>query len=255
MQMHYKKFGKGQPLIILHGLFGMSDNWMTISKRIAKKHTVFLPDIRNHGLSPHTDDFNYELIAGDLDEFISQQNLNEVRLIGHSMGGKAVMRFSLEFPEKVEKLVLVDIAPKKYEHLFFRNLLNFMVQLDLEKFNNRADIDETFKKVIPSLGVRQFILKNISRLDDLSFEWKINVPALSNNLDEIFAEISSANTFEKPVLVVRGAKSDYVLDEDMVSIKQLFPNADLVTIANAGHWLHVEAEDAFCDQLKIFFQE
>ena len=255
MQLNFKKVGKGPPLIILHGLFGMSDNWLTISRRIAQRHTVYLLDLRNHGHSPHADVFNYNILSDDLEEFMQQQKLDCVRLIGHSLGGKVSMCFALKYPQRVEKMVLVDIAPKRYNHPFFRSVLDLMMRLDLKSFINRSDIDEAFATVIVNPVVRQFILKNINRNADLSFLWKINVPSLSNNLDNIFKEIKSDKTYDKPVLTVRGAKSDYVLDEDMVDIKRLFPAAKLATIADADHWLHVEAEDVFCDQLKLFFHD
>jgi len=253
MNLHYKKFGSGKPLVILHGLFGMSDNWMRISKRIAQRHTVYLPDQRNHGLSPHADEFSYSILSQDLEEFLQQHKLDTIRLIGHSMGGKAAMCFALKYPERLEKLVIVDIAPKKYSHPFFRNLLGFMQQLNLSVYSSRVEIDDAFKEVIPNPIVRQFILKNISRKDDHSFEWKINVPSLFKNLDNIFDEIKSNKTYNGPVLIVRGEQSDYILDEDRADFARLFPNNRLVTIPKAGHWLHVEAEDAFCDELKPFF--
>ncbi|MBN1408000.1 MAG: alpha/beta fold hydrolase [Calditrichaceae bacterium] len=253
MNLYYKKIGHGKPLIILHGLFGMSDNWLTISKRIAKRHTVYLLDQRNHGRSPHLDEFDYTILSHDLEEFLQQQNLDRVRIIGHSMGGKAAMCFALKFPERVEKMVIVDIALKKYNHPFFRNLLDFMDRFDLQSYTDRSEIDKAFKDVIPNPAVRHFILKNVSRRDDHSFGWKINVSSLSRNLDNIFAEVKPDKLFSGPVLVVRGAKSDYILDEDMAEISKFFPNNKLVTIPNAGHWLHVEEEDTFCEELKLFF--
>jgi esterase len=255
MRLNFKKFGKGKPLVVLHGLFGMSDNWLTISKKIARKHTVYLPDLRNHGDSPHTDEFNYDILSNDLEEFLEQHGIDNIRLIGHSMGGKAAMCFALKFPDRIEKLVLVDIAPRKYEHPFFRNLLDFMLKIDLKSYGSRSEIENAFKEVIKNKNVRLFILKNINRTEDDRYEWKINVSSLSRNLDNIFAEIKSDKQYEGSVLVVRGGLSDYVEDKDIPQIKELFPNAKIVTIDNAGHWLHVEAEKAFCDQLKSFFDE
>jgi pimeloyl-ACP methyl ester carboxylesterase len=253
MQLAYKKLGEGKPLIILHGLFGMSDNWLTIARRIALKHTVYLLDQRNHGDSPHTPEFSYQILAEDLESFIREHDLGDVRIIGHSMGGKAAMCHALTHGERVEKLVIVDIAPKAYQHPFFQRLLDFMLQLDPARFGKRSEIDHAFMEVIPDPGVRHFILKNLERTEQ-GFRWKINVASLHDNLDQIFAEIGCGRSFERPVLFVRGGRSDYILDEDEAAIKALFPRARLVTIPGASHWLHAEAEDALCAELKAYLQ-
>lgn len=252
MNLFYRKLGEGQPLIILHGLFGRSDNWLTIAKRIAQKHTVFLLDQRNHGESEHTSEFNYDVLANDLEQFIYQQNIDALKLIGHSMGGKVAMCFALKYPAKVEKLVIVDIAPKQYNHPFFKKVLSFMLQIDLTQFKNRGEIDEAFKQVIQNLPVRQFILKNITRDAENNFIWQINVQSLYDNLEEIFKPICDGNKFNETALFVRGGKSDYVLNEDEPLIKEFFPKAKLVTIPKASHWLHVDAEEEFCTHLKAY---
>jgi esterase len=254
MKLAFKQLGSGKPLIILHGLLGSADNWLTIARRIALKHTVYLLDQRNHGQSPHAPEFGYEFLAADLEEFIQDHLLGSVRLIGHSMGGKAAMCFALNYPQRVEKLVVVDIAPKSYHHPFFVRLLDFMLHLDLGRFSSRAEIDDAFHEVVPSPGVRQFILKNLERTEQ-GYRWKINVQSLHDNLDAIFAAIGAGRTFDKPALFVRGGRSDYVLDEDEAGIQALFPQARLVTIPGASHWLHVDAEDLLCDQLKIYLQD
>ncbi len=252
MQLAYRQLGSGPPLIILHGLFGMSDNWLTIARRIAEKHTVYLLDQRNHGDSPHSDEFSYGLLAEDLEEFIVQHRLGMVSVIGHSMGGKAAMCHALRYPQRVDKLVVVDIAPKAYNHPFFRRVLDFMMALDLSRFERRSEIDAAFAGVVPRPSVRQFILKNLQRTDS-GFRWQIHVKSLSENLDRIFAAVGeNGRVWDKPALFVRGSRSDYVLDEDEALIKALFPQARLVTIPGASHWLHVDAEEILCDHLRAY---
>ena len=253
MKLAYKKTGSGRPLIILHGLFGMADNWLTIASRIARKYTVYLLDQRNHGQSPHSPEFSYRILAEDLQDFIREHDLGDVRLIGHSMGGKAAMCHALHYPERVEKLVIVDIAPKAYHHPFFERVLDFMLALDLSRFTTRAAIEEAFTEVIPNAAVRLFILKNLQRTEE-GFRWRINVQSLRDNLGTIFAAIASVRRFEKPTLFVRGGRSDYVLDEDEAAIRALFPAAELVTIPEGSHWLHADAEEALCRHLRDYLQ-
>lgn len=251
MKLAYTRLGSGRPLIILHGLFGMSDNWMTIARRIAQKHTVYLVDQRNHGDSPHAQAFSYEILAEDLESFIREHDLGEVRVIGHSMGGKAAMCHALTHPQRVEKLVVADIAPKAYHHPFFERVLDFMLQLDLRRFSRRTEVEEAFAPVIPNPAVRQFVLKNLQRTE-AGFGWKINVRSLRDNLPLIFDTVGCQGRFDKPVLFVRGGNSDFVLDEDEPAIKVLFPGASLVTIPGASHWLHIDAEEALCGHLRAY---
>lgn len=253
MKLAYRKVGNGVPLIILHGLFGMSDNWLTIAGRIARNHTVYLLDQRNHGQSPHAAEFNYRILAEDLEDFIREHDLGHVRVIGHSMGGKAAMCHALHYPQRVEKLVIVDIAPRAYHHPFFERVLDFMLTLDLGRFTTRAAIEEAFAEIIPHPAVRLFILKNLQRTET-GFHWRINVHSLRDHLDEIFAAITSERAFAKPTLFVRGGRSDYVLDEDEAAIRALFPAAELVTIPEGSHWLHADAEESLCRHLRDYLQ-
>jgi len=238
---------------VLHGLFGMSDNWLTIAHRIARKYTVYLLDQRNHGQSPHSPEFNYRVLAEDLEDFIREHDLGVVRLIGHSMGGKAAMYHALHYPERVDKLVIVDIAPKAYYHPFFERVLDLMLTLDLSRFTTRTAIEEVFVEKIPNPAVRLFILKNLQRTEE-GFRWRVNVQSLRDHLGEIFAAIESERRFVKPALFVRGGRSDYILDEDEAAIRSLFPAAELVTIPEGSHSLHADAEEALCRHLREYLQ-
>ncbi len=255
MKLHYRKMGEGPPVIILHGLFGMGDNWLTIGRRIAERHTVYLLDQRNHGHSPHSADFTYEVLSNDLAEFIKDHALAEVILIGHSMGGKTAMLFALQKPQKLSKLVVVDIAPKAYNQPYFKLFVNALSAIPLQRLTSRQEVEAQLKKVISQRAIRRFLLKNLARNRDNRFYWKINLSAIAANLHEIMKPVDGAQPFAGPALFVRGETSDYILDEDIPEIKRLFPNSRLVTIAQASHWLHAETPDNFCRHLKEFFSE
>jgi len=255
MKLHYRKMGEGPPVIILHGLFGMSDNWLTIGRRMAAKHTVYLLDQRNHGLSPHSTEFNYEVLSADLAEFMAAHGLGKVILIGHSMGGKTAMLFALRHPQQLSKLVVVDIAPKAYNRPYFKLFLNALSAIPLQNMSSRREIDAHLSKVVPQAAIRGFLLKNLGRDKDNRLYWKINLSAIASNLQEIMKAVDGAPPFAGAVLFVRGEQSDYILDDDLPDIKRLFPNSRLVTIAGASHWLHAERPEAFCRQLERFFYE
>lgn len=243
MQLNYKSFGQGDPVIILHGLFGSLDNWQTIAKTLAEKYTVFIVDLRNHGRSPHMPEHNYRVMADDIQTFMSDNWIYGSHVIGHSMGGKVAMRLALDYPEMVNKLVVVDmgVKPSPSEH---HDIFEAMLGLDVANLASRKVADEAFKKRIPQFSVRQFLLKNLARASQ-GYQWKMNLPAIYENYDEISSPIKSLDTFDNPTLFLRGGNSKYVLDEDFDHIKSLFPDARLATIDGVGHWLHAEAPDAF----------
>jgi len=247
MQLNYKSFGEGYPIIILHGLFGTLDNWQTIAKKLAENYTVYIIDQRNHGRSPHDDAFNYEVMADDLQAFMESQWIYEAHVIGHSMGGKTAMQFALNYPDLVNQLIVVDIAPKAYEG-GHQAIFEALFSLNLDKIVNRKTADSLLEEKIADFGVRQFLLKNLTRKKEGGFKWKMNLPVIYQNYDQILSTITSADAFDNPTLFIRGGTSDYVKDEDMKEINLLFSNAELTTVEKAGHWVHAAAP---ADLLKI----
>ena len=239
MKLHFKKFGSGPPLIILHGVFGSSDNWKTLANHLMSTFEVYLVDQRNHGLSPHSDDFNYQVMTDDLKELLHDEKIEKCILLGHSMGGKTAMNFAVKYPKKIIKLIIVDIAPKGYPP-HHENILKGVHSLNLHEINTRKEADDLLSVTINNAGIRQFILKNLSRNPKGLFYWKINWKAIEDNIQAIGAPLLSHAVFPGEVLFIRGAQSDYILNEDEPLLKKHFPDADLMTIQKAGHWVHAE---------------
>ncbi|MGC9341690.1 MAG: alpha/beta fold hydrolase [Bacteroidales bacterium] len=266
MKLNFKKFGEGPALIILHGLYGSSDNWVNIGKELSDHFEVFLIDHRNHGGSPHTDEHNYTLLREDLNEFMEQQSISRATLLGHSMGGKAAMFFAAKYPEKIDNLIVVDISPRSYkspdkpaphtiDHL---NVIQALMSVDFNKVDNRMDVDMVLAETIKSQRIRQFLLKNVKRKDKNSFCWKLNLktlhdamPAIMDGLDPATINIGQGIT-GFPVLFIKGENSDYISDPDFPLIRQLFPSAEIVTIPNAGHWVHAEQTELFMKNIRYF---
>ncbi len=253
MKLFYRKYGTGDPVIILHGLFGVSDNWVTHARRLAEKFEVFVPDQRNHGQSPHSVDFNYRVLASDLLEFMHQHSLEKAHLIGHSMGGKVAMTFALEHPYMVRKLVVIDISPRSYTHSqVHQDILHSMSAADLSVTKSRDEIENILQKHISSSRIRMMVLKNLHRAANGTFSWRVNVVGLRNNIHEITAAIAGEGAFPGPVLFIRGGSSEYITDDDEELIVKYFPNAYIHTIANASHWLHADAPDELCRLFSSF---
>lgn len=254
MQLNYKEFGQGDPLIILHGLFGTLDNWQTLAKRFADNHTVFILDQRNHGKSPHTPEHNYALMAEDLREFMESQYMFRAHILGHSMGGKTAMQFALTYPDMTEKLCVVDMSPRAGEG-GHETIFRAMFGLDTEKVESRGEADAELKKLIPQRGVRQFLLKNLTREKTGGYRWKMNLEVLYNHYQDILAEIICEEVFEEPSLFIRGEKSDYITDADVPLIQEMFPQARVETVRDAGHWVHAEQPDALYDLVTDFLSD
>lgn len=252
-----KEFGKGQPLIILHGLFGSSDNWLTIGKRLADHFHLFIPDQRNHGDSFHSDEFTYRAMAADLREFMEEKAIKNPVIIGHSMGGKTAMTFALSHPDMYQKMIVVDISPKAYD-VRHDHILEGLNAIQLSRATSRQDADQQLKSYVPSLAVRQFLLKNLKRKDH-GYEWKLNLPVITDQIENVGEAINSDQTRNKeeskPVLFIKGKNSDYILPEDRIAIEKLFPRSQIVEIENAGHWVHAEQPEAFLGALREFIDQ
>lgn len=253
MKLFYRQFGQGRPLIILHGIFGISDNWVTIGKRLASKFSVFIPDLRNHGQSPHSSTFNYTAMSDDLQEFIEEHRLELPVIVGHSMGGKVAMTYVLEHPENVEKLVVVDISPRRYpgRNVHF-DMINAMMGVDFDHVSTRSEVESLLERSIPDHRIRLFVLKNLYRKTRHSFDWRLNLKALSDNMDYVFEGIESFNQYNGPTLFVKGGQSDYISSDDSALIHSLFPQAVIETIPGASHWVHADSPDALCRILSTF---
>ena len=243
MELNYNSFGQGDAIVILHGLFGALDNWQTIAKQLAEQYTVYIVDHRTYGRSPHRDEMNYRLMAEDLKEFMESHWMYKAHIVGHSMGGKTAMQFALEYPDMVDKLVVIDIAPKKYED-GHTDIFEALMGLDLEKMESRDEADDLLRKSIKDYGVRQFLLKNLSRSRNGGFQWKLNLPVIYDHYPDILAATTGDRPFEGRALFVKGSLSPYIQPEDEAKILELFPNARIETVTNAGHWVHAEAPAA-----------
>lgn len=247
MKLFYRTYGEGKPLIILHGLFGLSDNWVSFAKKIAERnYKVYVVDQRNHGQSPHSDVFNYLAMTDDLYEFIEDNDIEHPILLGHSMGGKVSIRFALENPELISKAIIVDISLREYpKRTTHEKIIDAMRRVDFGMVSSRKEVDMLLTERLPDFSLRQFIMKNLYWENKKQLAWKINFEAICDNLDELFDGVDTIDKFEKPALFIKGGLSDYILEEDLPMIEYNFPNSKVVTIEHASHWVHAEAPKQF----------
>jgi pimeloyl-ACP methyl ester carboxylesterase len=254
MLLNFKVTGEGQPLIILHGLFGSGDNWSTIAKTFSEHNTVYLVDARNHGKSPHSDLFNYSSMANDLSAFISEQNIVNPIILGHSMGGKTAMKYAVRTRLPIKGLIVVDIAPRYYKP-HHQKYIEGLFAVNLETLTSRGEAEQIMANIIPEIDIRQFLLKNLYRTEDGKFAWRFNLDVIASQVDNVGEELSESYHSEIPTLFIRGEKSDYILDKDESSIKTIFPNSEIVTIPGAGHWVHAEKPEEFVHIVKQFIEK
>jgi len=256
MELFFRKYGYGKSIIILHGLYGISDNWVNYARKLSENFSIYIPDLRNHGHSGHSMHFNYDVMVEDIVEFIEKNEIENPILIGHSMGGKVAMKFVLNNPNMVSKLVVIDMSARNY-HLrsIHSNIINAMLDIDFLKIKSRKEVDAFLSKFIEDNRIRQFVMKNLHRTEKKSFSWRINLQAIIDNLDLLFEEIINQGNFTGKTLFIKGEKSDYINDEDYLEMKKYFPNSNIITISNAGHWVQVDNPDDFFNALQNFLVE
>jgi len=243
---------KGQDLIIIHGLFGMGDNWNTIGKQFSKYCKVHLIDLRNHGRSPHSTDFNYDMMSGDVLEYIEDHNIQNPILLGHSLGGKVSMKFAFTHPDKIAKLIVVDISPRRYNTDFVQNLLQTLYKLPLDNFEKREEIDRVLSETYRDKGMKLFLLKNLYRNKKKELAWRFNIDVLFEKVSNIQEADFIRGVCNVPTHFIRGGNSNYITTADELIIKKHFSDFSIATIDGAGHWLHAEKPERFYNEVMGF---
>jgi pimeloyl-ACP methyl ester carboxylesterase len=250
MKLYYRQIGQGKPLVILHGLFGFSDNWQTHAKKLAEYYEVTLVDLRNHGHSPWSAEFSYALMVEDLHELLQDLHIEKPILLGHSMGGKLAMHYDQSYPQFIEKLIVVDMGVKGYPP-HHAHILAAIHAIDLSKMSARSEAEAILRTFVESEGIRQFLLKNLYWEEKGKLAWRVNFPVLEESMPEILAALPEHESFT-PTLFIRGLLSNYILDEDIAQLEGYYPDSQLASIPNAGHWVHAEAPEAFIDEVLSF---
>lgn len=252
--MYSRIEGEGKPLLIIHGFLGMSDNWKSFGALYAAEgFQTHMLDLRNHGKSFHSEDFTYDVMSNDVFEYCQQNNLEKVSIIGHSMGGKVAMLFATSHPEMVEKLVVADIGPKYYAP-HHQDIFAGLNAVDFTTQPSRSEVEEALLPFIPDFGTRQFLMKNLYWVTPGQLGFRFNLPVFNKTMDVIGTALPENAIFQNPTLFIRGEKSNYILDADLEGIKRHFPNFELETIPNVGHWLHAENPKLFFEATAAFLQ-
>jgi pimeloyl-ACP methyl ester carboxylesterase len=267
MDLFYRKLGSGDPVVILHGLYGSADNWHSIARELASTYSVYLVDQRNHGNSPHHPEHDYNLLSNDLNEFIVKQHLNKPIIIGHSMGGKTALAYGLKYPDRVNKMIVVDISPLGYDNahdppgsISHERIIRALMSIDPDLIISREDADNKLKQTIVSATVRQFLLKNLKRTPGGNFRWTLNLSALAENMPAIYASVIPEKNIDPddfshfPLLFLKGALSGYIGQKDEEAIRHYFPWAEFIVISGAGHWVHAEQPGAFLKAVHNFLE-
>ena len=242
--LHSKIVGEGKPFVILHGYFGMGDNWKSLGNQFAQNYEVHLVDQRNHGRSFHSDNFDYDLMAEDLYKYLNHHKLEDIVLLGHSMGGKTAMLFAVEYPELVDKLLIADISPRYYQP-HHNEILKALNSVDFSIHSSRKRVENQLANYITEKGIRQFLLKNVYWREKEQLDFRFNLCSLTKNNSEVGKALPSFTRFDGDTLFLAGDNSNYITDSEIPLIKAHFSNSEIVKIANAGHWLHAENPKEF----------
>jgi pimeloyl-ACP methyl ester carboxylesterase len=255
LDLAYDEFGAaGAPVLVLHGLLGSARNWTTVARQLGESHRVFVLDLRNHGRSPWAGSMSFDAMAGDVEHFADTHRLRSATVIGHSMGGKVAMRLALTRPDRVARLVMVDVAPVAYAHSF-GPFVEAMAAVDLSTVRRRADAELQIERTIRDPVVCNFLLQNLVKAE-AGFVWRVNLEALAANMAELLSFPPSDDTeYPGPALFVAGARSGYVKPEHRPLIARLFPNAEHALIPGAGHWVHAERPTEFLAEVRLFLAE
>jgi esterase len=252
--LHSRIIGEGEPLLILHGYFGSGDNWKMIANKLSSTFEVHMIDQRNHGHSFHSDEFDYELMVEDLSNYIIHHQLKKVNLLGHSMGGKTVMLFAVEYSDLVDKLIISDISPRMYPP-HHHDILEGLNSIDFTVQTSRNLIDEKLAELIPEFGVRQFLLKSVYWKEKNQLDFRFNLASLTEHNDEVGVGLPSFTIFDGETLFLKGENSGYISVNEEPIINAHFPNHKIVTIKNAGHWLHAENPIDFLKAVESFVKQ
>lgn len=251
MQLYHQSTGMGEPIILLHGLFGSADNWGIIAKQLSQHYQVISVDLRNHGRSPHHDSQTYAEMADDLLAFSGKHKIKRFHLLGHSLGGKVAMQFAATYPERLKKLIVVDMAMRAYpdEH---SHLIDAMLNADLSTAKSRSDVDKILQVSIPNTMVRQFLLMNLVK-EDTGLQWRIHLPAIKANYPALLQALTPTTKYHQPSLFIHGERSDYIAETDIEDIKARFTQAEFTSLPT-GHWVHAEQPDAFYNVISNFLR-
>lgn len=250
--LHSRIIGHGQPLLILHGFLGMSDNWKTLGNQFAENgFQVHLIDQRNHGKSFHSDDFDYEILSQDVLYYMNHHQIDSAQIIGHSMGGKTAMQFAISHPNRIQQLIVADISPKFYppHHQY---IIDALTQLDFETIQSRKEADEVLSQHLSDFGIRQFLLKNLYWVEQGKLGLRFNLDVLKNKMEEIGESVPATSVYDGPTLFLRGDRSEYIQPNDYPEIRKHFPNSQIETVEKAGHWLHAENPKQFFEKALNF---
>lgn len=251
MRLHFEKSGQGDPLVMMHGLFGSLENLGAISRLLEPHFTLYRLDLRNHGRSPHADSMSFDDMADDLIRFLQEQNLDRVNVLGHSLGGKVAMTAACRAPERITKLIVADIAPVTYPS-HHNAILEGLRQINVDSISSRRQADEQLAAFVDELGVRQFILKSLERDQEGNFRWRLNVPVILKDYDDMRQSVCDNSRFDGPTLFLKGGRSNYITDQHHAEIHAKFPQAQIVTIDEVGHWLHAEKPQAVAEAVIHF---
>lgn len=252
-KLNFKTYGSGDPIVIMHGLFGMLDNWQTIAKRLAKTHMVYIVDLRDHGKSEHTDAFNYRLLAEDIARFMEGEWIHQAHIIGHSMGGKTAIQLALDHPNLIDRLIVVDIGIKAYEG-GHEVILEALLSVDIDQVSSRQEVEDQLSRYIADKSIRLFLMKNLTRDKEGGYRWKMNLPLLVRNYHNILGSVEVEDAIELPTMFIRGGRSSYIVDEDIPVLNDKFCDIQIETVHDAGHWVHAERPDELLSLVTSFLR-